>query len=96
MSLAKPTMKASDSSSSTLVLRKDKSGKSQDKAIGLWSNNFMSNWFFVWTFPIIGFSRGKDVSPNSFNFKLRHQETARVNADDLTNAWNEELSTHKE
>jgi hypothetical protein len=93
MSIAKPAMKASNSSSTTLVLQ-GKAAKSQE--IGLWSNNFMSNWFFLWTFPIIGMSRSKDASPDSLSFKLRQGETARVNADALTKAWNDELQGHKE
>jgi len=58
--------------------------------ISLWSNNFLSNWFFVWVFPILARAKSqKDLKNISFN--LRNQETARVNVDALDKAYRSQL-----
>jgi hypothetical protein len=67
--------------------------KPAPKRIGLWSNNFLSNWFFIWVFPIIKRGQLRDI--HSMAFKLREQETARVNVDKLDAAWRKELEIHK-
>ncbi len=60
--------------------------------IRLWSDNFLSNWLFVWVFPII--KLGQEKNPLLFNFELRKQETARVNVDKLDQAWQRELQAN--
>jgi hypothetical protein len=60
------------------------------KKIDLWSNNFLSNWFFVWVFPII--KLGKHKNPLLFRFQLREQESSRVNVESIDQAWQRELA----
>jgi hypothetical protein len=55
-------------------------------SIQLWSNVFLSNWFFVWVFAIVARARR-----GVLKFALRKQESAQVNVDALENAWNHEL-----
>lgn len=71
-------------SATTIVVKQDKPA-----AMNLWSNNFLSNWFFIWVFPII--EKGKLNNPLVLNFKLRDQEAARLNVDNLEKAWVKEL-----
>jgi hypothetical protein len=73
-------------SQQTFVIKEE---MKSSKQIQLWSNNFLSNWFFVWVFPIIKI--GQHKNPLLFKFKLRDQETARVNVDKLDAAWQREL-----
>jgi hypothetical protein len=76
-------MKEKQDSQQVFVIKQEK------KTIRLWSDNFLSNWFFIWVFPII--QLGKEKNPLLFNFELRKQETARVNVDKLDQAWQREL-----
>jgi hypothetical protein len=73
-------------SQQTFVVKEEKKSSQQ---IQLWSNNFLSNWFFVWVFPII--KLGQRKNPLLFKFKLREQETARLNVHKLDAAWQREL-----
>lgn len=57
--------------------------------IHLWSQNFMSNWFFVWVFPII--KKGSLENIANLKFVLRKQESAQVNVDLLDKAYQKEL-----
>ena len=86
-------------SSATVVVRKESS--STRPLIHLWSNHFLSNWFFTWTFPIIALSRSAEAKDSSnleklFQFRLRDGESARINVDALTIAWKMELELEKE
>ncbi|KAJ3156951.1 Multidrug resistance-associated protein 1 [Geranomyces michiganensis] len=58
--------------------------------LGLWSSVFLSNWFFIWVLPILARSRISGIK--NLVFKLRHDESARYNADRLEAAWNLELT----
>jgi ABC-type multidrug transport system fused ATPase/permease subunit len=62
--------------------------------ISLWSSNFLSNWFFVWVFPIVGKARLDSLS--KLKLKLRKHESARLNVDELDKAWRKELRDHPE
>ncbi|KAI8905687.1 P-loop containing nucleoside triphosphate hydrolase protein [Powellomyces hirtus] len=57
--------------------------------LGLWSSVFLSNWLFIWIFPIL--SQGARLPVKQLAFKLREYESARYNADKLEAAWQEEL-----
>ncbi|KAJ3277152.1 hypothetical protein HDV01_000204 [Terramyces sp. JEL0728] len=64
------------------------------KELGLWSNFFLSNWFFIWVLPIIANARPETVFNLKFNF--RAQETAKVNVNLLDEAWKKQLETNRE
>ncbi|KAJ3274523.1 Multidrug resistance-associated protein 1 [Terramyces sp. JEL0728] len=68
------------------------STSSRGHNIGLWSNNFLSNWFFIWVLPII--KRASPANIMTLQFNLRHQETARVNVDKLEREWKFELEAN--
>jgi hypothetical protein len=94
-----PLEKQSESSA-TIVVRKESSSSTRP-LIHLWSHQFLSNWFFTWTFPIITLSRSAEANDSSnleklFQFRLRDGESARINVDALTNAWKMELELEKE
>ena len=57
----------------------------KSKPLKLWSNVFLSNWFFLWTLPIIG----KANSNLSLKLELRPEEQAKANVDALEKAWKE-------
>lgn len=64
------------------------------KEIGLWSNVFLSNWFFLWVIPILSNAKPETISNIKFNF--RTQEKAKVNVNLLDEAWKKELEVNKQ
>jgi hypothetical protein len=58
--------------------------------IRLWSNIFLSNWMFVWVFPLA--YRALYTPVNKLSFYLRKWEAARFNGDKLQREWEQELS----
>ena len=68
---------------------KAKMGLPAKTEIHLWSQNFLSNWFFVWVYPII--SKGSLENIANLTFILRKQESAQVNVDLLDKAYQKEL-----
>lgn len=88
------TVRPGQESQATIVVKPNtySAKKTTDQ---LWSSQFLSNWFFLWVLPIISRARGAEkgiAADKVFDFSLRRGEEARVNADDLTAAWNEELN----
>lgn len=57
----------------------------------LWSDSFLSNWFFVWVYPIVGEGWRGVKNVTDLHFRLRLQETARVNVDDLEQAYKSQI-----
>jgi hypothetical protein len=68
----------------TVVMKTTKS-----HSVRLWSDNFLSNWFFLWVTPIISSARRKQP----LMFGLRTKESARVNVDLLDAAWTQEAQS---
>eukprot|EP00842_Homolaphlyctis_polyrhiza_P004125 jgi/Hompol1/4713/HPOL_003833-RA len=62
----------------------------KNAGIQLWSNIFLSNWFYLWVVPIIAKARSPKVNFAKVKLSLRHGETARVNTDLLEKHWNDE------
>ena len=63
-------------------------------AVPVWSDFFLANWFFTWVAPII--TAGRNSRVNDLKFRLRQQETARINVNRLDQAWSQEIMAHKE
>ena len=83
-------------SQATIVVKQDDVAR-QQSPIQLWRSNYLSNWFFIWTYPIIGRARRQKpgvAADKVFDFRLRPGERARENADDLSAAWLLELNTY--
>ena len=78
-------------SSIKLVIPIDKPKKSSIKEIQVWSNNFISNWMYIWVLPIIRQALHMDF--NELKLKLRSNENARLNANILDIAWENELAS---
>ncbi|KAJ1332267.1 hypothetical protein BSLG_008573 [Batrachochytrium salamandrivorans] len=56
--------------------------------VHLWSSFFLSNWFYVWVFPIV--ARASSSSAAAFakiKLQLRPDESARLNTDKLEAEW---------
>jgi hypothetical protein len=75
----------------TQVLKLNPSPQKKNlQKLALWSNNFLSNWFFLWVAPIL--SRANQRLP--LTFSLRRQETARVNVDALEAAFDRQITNN--
>lgn len=59
----------------------------------LWSNIFISNWFYLWVFPLAYKLMYSPVT--KLKFYLRQTEAARFNGDKFEAAWNKEVETCK-
>jgi hypothetical protein len=79
-----------DQDKTAVFILKDETKK--ESTIPLWSNNFLSNWFFIWVLPILFKSRTAQ-NPRDYKFSLRAQETAKVNVDALDKAWDDQLKS---
>ncbi|KAJ8323624.1 hypothetical protein QVD99_007208 [Batrachochytrium dendrobatidis] len=56
--------------------------------VHLWSNHFISNWFFVWVYPIV--HRASTHTTSAFakiQLQLRPAESARTNTEKLESEW---------
>ncbi|KNC97598.1 uncharacterized protein SPPG_07067 [Spizellomyces punctatus DAOM BR117] len=58
--------------------------------LGLWSSVFLSNWLFIWIFPIL--AKATHTPIKQLHFKLRKNESARYNVDQLEASWKLELA----
>lgn len=65
------------STSQTVVL------KERSKRNPLWSQNFLSNWFFVWVVPILKAAR----TSKPLLFDLRSDESSRKNVESLESTF---------
>ncbi|KAJ3019986.1 Multidrug resistance-associated protein 1 [Thoreauomyces humboldtii] len=62
--------------------------RSRNEPLTLWSAVFLSNWLFLWIFPILRAAQRLPIK--KLSFRLRETESARYNADRLEAAWKEE------
>jgi hypothetical protein len=74
--MAEPPVEMLTMKHDTVILKKK-------TPMGLWSENILNNWFFVWVVPV--FQKARNQEP--LHFKLREQESARTNADALERAF---------
>ncbi len=86
--------KESGGKATTILTLVSSSEKEKAAAVPVWSDFFLANWFFTWVAPII--TAGRNSHVNDLKFRLRQQETARINVNRLDQAWSQEIMAHKE
>ncbi|KAJ3411115.1 Multidrug resistance-associated protein 1 [Chytridiales sp. JEL 0842] len=69
--------------------------KAFNTEVSVWSNNFLSNWFYLWVLPIVSVSRDNRAEFSTVKLNLRNGESSRVNTDKLEQAWYKEVETNK-
>ncbi|KAI9003656.1 P-loop containing nucleoside triphosphate hydrolase protein [Gaertneriomyces semiglobifer] len=63
------------------------------KVIDVWSNVFLSNWLFLWVWPLIAncYKNRDKGAKRRPKFRLRPEESAKHNVERLQEAWGDEL-----
>jgi hypothetical protein len=57
--------------------------KKKNDKITLWSEYTLSNWFFLWVFPVLKMGRFSEQQKelDCLKFEVRKEESARINVD---------------